>query len=112
MEFGNRTFLFAGDTSASQLNAANSVRPGCIDVEIYKNSHHNGTLSSSTYKLISPNYVFFTTGPTAMPSTSYLNNIASTGAKYYISTNNAHRNVLLKTDGQSVQVTPNYVPSK
>lgn len=112
MDFGSRTFLFAGDTSASQLNAANSVSPGCIDVEIYKNSHHNGTLSSSTYKLISPAYVFFTTGPSSMPSTSYLNNIASTGAKYYIATNNAHKNVLLKTDGQNVQVIPNYIPGR
>lgn len=108
MEYGKKTFLLAGDTSSSQLNDANSNNPGCIDVEFYKNSHHNSSLSTATYNLISPSYVFFTTQSSYLPKSSYLKTIANSGAKYYIVTTNRDRSVLVKTDGENIEIKTKY----
>lgn len=108
MEFGNKTFLFAGDTGATQLNNVNKQNPGIIDVDVYKNSHHNATLSSTVYKAINPNYVFFTTGASALPSSSYLSTIKKSGAMYYIVTKNRDRHVLLKCDGNNIEIQTKY----
>ena len=104
MEYGNTTFLFGGDTGASQLKAANKKYPNKIDVDVYKNSHHNGAMSESVLKVISPQYVVFTTKDGYMPSSSYLSLLKRLGAKYYIATTKKDQNVLITSDGNNIKV--------
>jgi len=108
LEYGNKSLLFAGDTGATKLKEANNKNPGCINVDIYKNSHHNSTLSSSVYNLISPKYVVFTTKDGYLPTSSYLKTITNSGAKYYIATTKKDKSVFLKTDGTNVEIKTKY----
>lgn len=104
MDYGSTSFIFAGDTGGSKLSDANKKYPGKLNVDVYKNSHHNGTLSESVFKLIKPKYVVFTTKDGYLPSSSYLNTIKKYGAKYYIVTNNKDKNVLITSDGTNLKV--------
>ena len=74
------------------------------DGEVYKNSHHNGTLKESVLKIISPKYVVFTTKDGYLPSSSYLSLLKKYGAKYYMATNSKDKNVLITSDGTNIKV--------
>ena len=41
LEYGNKSLLFVVDTGATKLKEENNKNQGCINVDIYKNSHHN-----------------------------------------------------------------------
>ena len=107
-DYGETSFLMGGDTGASQLSAANKKYPGSIIVDVYKNSHHNSTLSESVYKIIKPTYVVFTTKDGYLPSSSYLKLIKKYGGRYYMATNSKDKNVLIKSDGKKLTVKTKY----
>ena len=75
-----------------------------LDVDIYKNSHHNGAMSEDVIKLISPKYVVFTTMDGYLPSSSYLKLLKKHNAKYYMATNKKDGNIVITTDGNSINV--------
>lgn len=103
-DYGTTSFLMAGDTGASQLTAANKKYPGMLDVDVYKNSHHNGAMKESVLKLISPKYVVFTTMDGYLPKETYLNLIKKLGAKSYMATTKKDKNVLITSDGTKITV--------
>ena len=110
-EYGDVSFLMAGDTTAGQLNSADKNSPDSIDVDLYKNSHHNGALGKSVLEKISPNYVIFTTMDGYLPSSSYLQTIRGLPAEYYMATTSTDGNVLVTSDGSDVTITTRYDPS-
>lgn len=108
LEYGNHSFLFAGDTGAEQLKQANNKFPGMLDVDIYKNSHHNQVMSESVIKLISPRYMVFTTSDSGKPSSSYTKMISKYCSKYFLVTTKKDRNVLIESDGVNMNITTKY----
>ena len=111
-DYGKTSFLMAGDSSSKPskgvkvhpIKDANNRNPGCIDVDVYKNSHHNSTIDIGIIKLISPQYVVFTTGASSLPSSSYLSKLKGLGIKTYIATKNRDKNILMTSDGTSLNV--------
>jgi len=108
LDYGKNSFLLAGDTYYTELLDSNKVYPNCIDVDVYKNSHHNATHNVDTLKKISPKYVVFTTRYDYLPSNSYLQSIKSVGATPYIATSNRDGHVMIKSDGEKLTVYTNY----
>ncbi len=107
-EYGETSFLMAGDTGSSQLSAANKKYPGQLNVDVYKNSHHNSSLGQSVLSLISPKCVIFTTKDGYLPKSSYLKLITKNKAKYYIVTTKKDKNVLVTSDGKKLAVKTRY----
>ena len=111
-DYGKTSFLMAGDSSAKSskgvkvhpIKDANNRNPGCIDVDVYNNSHHNSTIDMGIIKLMSPKYVVFTTGPSSLPSSSYLKNLHKLDITTYIATKNRDKNILMTSDGTSLKV--------
>ena len=111
-DYGKTSFLMAGDSSSKSskgvkvhpIKDANNKYPGSIDVDVYKNSHHNSSIDMAIIKLMSPQYVVFTTGPSSLPSSSYLNKLKNQGIKTYIATKNRDKNILITSDGTSLKV--------
>ena len=114
-DYGKTSFLMAGDSSAKSskgvkvhpIKDENNRNPGCIDVDVYKNSHHNSTIDMGIIKLMSPKYVVFTTGPSSLPSSSYLKNLHKLDITTYIATKNRDKNILMTSDGTSLKVKTN-----
>lgn len=111
LEYGSKSFLLTGDNSSgSTATKINKAYPGKLNVDVLKNPHHNSNFSSS-YQLVTPEYVVFTTAKGYMPSSSCINDIKKAGAKnYYIVADGKSGNVVFSSDGQTINVKSNYNP--
>lgn len=104
LEYGSVSVALTGDNSSSShtKNAA-AAYPNLIKVDVLKNPHHNGNSSESLYKAYSPKYVVFTTMDGYLPSSSLLSKIQKLGvSKYYIATNSKDGNVVLSSNGSTI----------
>lgn len=104
LEYGSVSVALTGDNSSSShaKNAA-AAYPNLIKVDVLKNPHHNGNCSESLYKAYSPKYVVFTTMDGYLPSSNLLSKIQKLGvSKYYIATNSKDGNVVLSSNGSTI----------
>lgn len=108
LEYGNHSFLLAGDTGATQLKNANAKFPGMLDVDVYKNSHHNATMSTDVLNLISPRYIVFTTNDGSVPSKEYKNTISEICDRFFSATTKTDRNILIESNGTDMKITTKY----
>ena len=108
LEYGNHSFLLAGDTDATQLKNANTEFPGMLDVDVYKNSHHNATMSKDVLNLISPRYIVFTTNDKSFPSSPYRKTISKICDRYFTATTNTDKNILIESNGTDMKITTKY----
>ena len=109
MDYGSNSFLFPGDNSSSSTyEQINKAYPGSLNVDVYKNAHHNGC-NSKAYQLCSPEYVVFTTRHDYLPSSSCINTLKKYGAKYYfIAADGQSGNILVTSDGTKLNAYPHY----
>lgn len=108
-DFGQTSFLMAGDSMAKKskthpIQDANSRHPGQIHVDVYKNSHHSSSISTSIMKIINPKYVVFTTSASSLPKESYLKTLKNLGITTYIATKNRDKNIVFTSDGKNLTV--------
>ena len=104
LEYGSVSVALTGDNSSSShaKNAA-AAYPNLIKVDVLKNPHHNGNCSDSLYKAYNPKYVVFTTMDGYLPSSSLLSKLQNLGiSKSYIVTNSKDGNVVLSSNGSSI----------
>ena len=99
LEYGARTMLFTGDTSASKLGDIPDEKLRC---EVLKNPHHNGALGEKLLKRISPQIVVVCNGKP--PAGYYQKRIKAAGAKLYTAGKKGDGRVIIKTDGDSWEV--------
>ena len=110
MDYGSTSFLFPGDNSSSgTYNEIEKRYPGALNVDVYKNAHHNSCPSGSTLQKVNAEYVIFTTRHDYLPSASCVNGLKKYGVKYYfIAADKQSGNILVTSDGTKLNAYPHY----
>ena len=108
LDYGERSFLFTGDTTDSVLRSVGKAYPGMLDVDVLKNPHHNGQHADDVIGLISPKYVVFCTDNDSQPISKYKRALRKQGAELYITGSKNQGHVGLVTDGHDMEVRCGY----
>lgn len=108
LTYGERTFLFTGDTSDSVLRAANKKYPGALDVDVFKNPHHNGKHAEDIVKMVSPKVTVFCTDNENQPVNSYKNLLKKYGSAVVITGSQNQGHILIKSDGKELEALYGY----
>lgn len=78
VDYGKRSVLLTGDTSASILGQCSDI---FLDVEVLKNPHHNGALGKKILNRIEPQHVVICNGKP--PASYYRRRVKDIGADMY-----------------------------
>lgn len=108
LDYGERSFLFNGDTTDSVLRSVAKAYPGMLDVDVLKNPHHNGQHDDDVISLISPKYVVFCTDNDSQPTSKYKRALRKQGAELYITGSKNQGHVGMVTDGHEIEVRLGY----
>lgn len=106
--YGQRSILFTGDTSSGQLRRAAKKFPNMIQSDVLKNPHHHGTQDADVIKAISPKATIFCTDNEYPPTREYLSLLKKAGSYTYITGSKHDGNILIASDGTSMELTRGY----
>ena len=107
-EVGEISLLLTGDGTIAEFNDIAKVYPQELDVDIFKNTHHSGELTSGQIEMISPKVTIFSTSSLHLPRDGYLNLFTSLGSDVYMTPTRVNGTINLYTDGETITVTPQY----
>ena len=97
------------DKLMNELIEIEKQYPGSLNVDVYKNAHHNSCPSGSTLQKVNAEYIVFTTRKDYLPSASCVNGLKKYGAKYYfIAADGQSGNILITSDGTKLNAYPHY----
>ena len=108
LDYGNRSFLFTGDTSSKVLRAVNKHFPGKLNVDVFKNPHHNGAQDEDVVDMIRPAIAVFCTDDDFQPTQKYQNLLRSKGSRIYITGSENQGNIAIVTDGNRLELRCGY----
>lgn len=108
LTYGARSFLFTGDTTDANLEAAEKKYPGSLACDVLKNPHHNGHHSDRVLSLTSPKATVFCTGDERLPGDDYLRLLKNHKSAYFITCSRCDGNVLITSDGESLEAYCGY----
>ena len=108
-DIGEVSMLLTGDATISEFVGISKYYEREIDVDIFKNVHHAGTLSDSQIMTISPKITIFSTSSYNLPSDRYLQLLRDAGCEQiYFTCERFHGEIKLTTDGKDIAVYPQY----
>ena len=108
LDYGERSFLFTGDTSDKVLRDVNAAYPGLLDVDVLKNPHHNGAHREDVLDMITPEITVFCTENDSQPTKAYQSQLAQRGSAVYITGSANQGHVAVVTDGRRMEVRCGY----
>lgn len=108
LDYGSRSFLFTGDTSDKVFRAINAQSPGMLNVDVWKNPHHNGAHDEDVIDMISPAITVFCTANEYQPTKRYQSLLASKDSRVYITGSANQGNIAIVTDGKSLEMRCGY----
>ena len=108
LDYGNRSFLFTGDTSNKVLRAVNKQFPGKLNVDVLKNPHHNGAHDEDVVDMIRPAITVFCTEDAFQPTQKYQNLLRSKDSRVYITGSENQGNIAIVTDGNKLELRCGY----
>ena len=108
LDYGHRSFLFTGDTSDKVLRAVNAQFPGKLNVDVFKNPHHNGAHDEDVIDMIRPAITVFCTDDAHQPTKKYQSLLMSKGSRIYITGPANQGNVAIVSDGQKLEMRCGY----
>lgn len=108
LTYGDHSFLFTGDATDDVLKAINRKYPGALDVDIFKNPHHDETHDEEVLAMITPKVTVFCTDNQNLPTNSYKNRLKGMGSLIYITGSRNDGNILIKTDGKTAELCRGY----
>lgn len=106
--YGQRSFLFTGDTSDGVLRAVNKEYPGGLRSDVFKNPHHNGTHDADIVEMVQPKVTVFCTSDERQPADAYVRLLKRAGSASYVTCSQRDGNVLVTTDGVDLNVCCGY----
>ena len=108
LDYGSRSFLFTGDTSNKVLREVNKRFPGQLNVDVFKNPHHNGAHDEDVIDMVKPAITVFCTDNGHQPTKAYQSLLMSKGSRIYITGTQNQGNVAVVTDGKNLEVRCGY----
>ena len=108
LDYGHRSFLLTGDTSDKVLRAVNQQFPGKLNVDVFKNPHHNGAHDEDVVNMVTPAITVFCTSDEFQPLRKYQSMLASKGSRIYITGSENQGNVAIVTDGSKLELRCGY----
>ncbi len=108
LDYGHRSFLFTADTTDKILRAVNAQFPGKLNVDVFKNPHHNGAHDEDVIDMIRPAVTVFCTDDGHQPTKAYQSLLAAKGSRVYITGPANQGNVAIVSDGQSLEMRCGY----
>ena len=109
MDYAIHSFLFTGDTMNRCLTEANGVFPGELQVDVFKNPHHNGAHDESVIDLIRPKMTVFCTDNKDQPTEKYLQILKSAGSDIYITGSDHQGNIAIVCNKADMDVRLGYL---
>ena len=109
LTYGKNKFLFTGDYMQSS-NILDNFSQELLDIDVLKYPHHgNASIDKTLIDYMSPKYVVVTSASDELASRSEKSYLQSKGANIYYSYSS--KNILIISDGNSLQVKTNINPS-
>ena len=108
LDYGHRSFLFTADTTDKVLRAVNAQFPGKLNVDVFKNPHHNGAHDEDVIDMIRPAVTVICTDDGHQPTKAYQSLLAAKGSRIYITGPKNQGNVAIVSDGQSLEMRCGY----
>lgn len=108
LDYGHRSFLFTADTTDKILRAVNAQFPGKLNVDVFKNPHHNGAHDEDVIDMIRPAVTVFCTDDGHQPTKAYQSLLAAKGSRVYITGSENQGNVAIVSDGQRLEMRCGY----
>ena len=108
LTYGARTFLFTGDTSDGRLREVEKKYPGELRCDVLKNPHHNAHHSAAMLDLVKPCATVICTDNELQPGSEYLRLLKKHKSAVFITGSENDGNVLITSDGQSLDVYCGY----
>lgn len=108
LDYGHRSFLFTADTTDKVLRAVNAQFPGKLNVDVFKNPHHNGAHDEDVIDMIRPAVTVFCTDDAHQPTKAYQSMLVAKGSRVYITGSENQGNVAIVSDGQSLETRCGY----
>lgn len=109
LTYGKNKFLFTGDYMQSS-NILNNFSKELLDIDVLKYPHHgNASIDKTLIDYMSPKYVVVTSASDELAKRSEKSYLQSKGANIYYSYSS--KNILIISDGNSLQVKTNVNPS-
>lgn len=102
MQYRNLTALFTGDTSERILAGIEKNRPGILDVDVFKNPHHNARLSKNILNSIRP--IVTLVCNSGKISSVYKKTLDSLKSQVYTACSSCNGTISLYSDGFSCDV--------
>ena len=106
--YGQRSFLFTGDTTSGQLERSAKKFPKLIKSDVLKNPHHNGKHDAGDIKLVSPKITVICTSDEEQPIREYVSLLKQLGSKVLITGSKNDGNIKLASDGTRLTLTRGY----
>ncbi|MBQ6374282.1 MAG: Ig-like domain-containing protein [Clostridia bacterium] len=108
MDYRGRSFLFTGDSTDNVLRSINKAYPGELDVDVFKNPHHNGRHDEDVLKFLSPKITVVCTANENQPDREYQKLVKACGSALYITGSKKHGNVAIICRDDAVEVRTGY----
>ena len=108
LDYKGHSFLFTGDTHDDYLRQANRQFPGELDVDVFKNPHHNGKHEADVIKMISPKVTVFCTSNESQPGREYLQLLKSQGSRICITGSHNQGNIAFVCDDEGAEMRVGY----
>ena len=108
LDYGQRSFLFTGDTTDRVLREVDKRYPGRLRTDVLKNPHHNGAHDEDVIDLIQPKWVVFCTDDRDQPKQSYKELLTAKGIRCFLTGPGNQGSVGILSDGESLEVRCGY----
>ena len=108
LDYGSRSFLFTGDAPNKVLREVNKKFPGRLNVDVFKNPHHNGAHDEDVIDMVKPAITVFCTDDAHQPTKAYQSLLMSKGSRIYITGSQNQGNVAVVSDGTNLEVRCGY----
>ena len=108
MDYGGHSFLFTGDTMDKNLREANRQFPGELDIDIFKNPHHNGAHKQDVIDFIRPKITVICTNNENQPTQKYQGMLREAGSQVYITGSDHNGNVVVACNEGELCVRAGY----
>ncbi len=108
LTYGEKDILLTADATADTLLEVEAKYPGSLRADVLKSPHHNQYLKKEVYSLIDPQYAVFSTSKDRLPEAKYIKLLNEYGTPSFVTAENHSGNLILRTDGQSIEFVPQY----
>ena len=105
IDYGEKRFLLTADAMKPEFDAVFKQDPEALKANVVKNPHHNGKQSASFIARTNPEVYVFSTAKGYLPSKSFVNSLKKRGIDVYITAPNRDGNVIVTSDGKTINIT-------